>query len=256
MVTAAALVFLVVVMMLMLVVMVTAAALVFLVVVMMVLMLFLELCQIGGQSCLTFHGLQQLLTGQFTPGSGNHSSLCIMLSQHLHSSIQLLLGDGIGTGEDDGGSGLHLVVIELTKVLHIDLYLTGIHHRHGIAQGHVVAHHLVDSTDDIGQLAHAGGLDENAVWMVLVNHLLQSLAKVAHQGAADAAGIHLGNVDACILQEATVNADFTEFIFDEHQLLTGICLLDHFLNQSGLACTQEAAVNINLCHSRIFPSKS
>ena len=220
--------------------------------VMMVRVFILELCQLGGQSCLTFHGLQQLSTGQLTPGSGNHGSLRIVLSQHLHSGIQLLLGDGIGTGEDDGGSGLHLVVIELTKVLHIHLHLTGIHHRHGIAQSHFLAHNLVDSADDIGQLAHTGGLNEDPVGMVLVNHLLQGLAEIAHQGAADAAGIHFGNVDACILQETAVNADLAELILDEHQLLTGIRLLNHFLNQSGLACTQEATVNINFRHSNRF----
>ena len=235
------------VMVLMLVVMVAAAALTVLMMVVM-MMLFLELCQLGSQSCLAFHCLQQLLTGQFTPGSGDHGSLCIVLSQHLHSGIQLFLRNGIGTGQDDGRCGLHLVVIELTEVLHVDLYLTGVYNSHGVAQCHFVAHDLVHSADNIGQLANAGGLDENPVGMVLLNDLLQSLAKVTHQGAADAAGVHLGNVDAGILQEAAVNADFAELIFDEHQLLTGIGLLDHFFNQSSLACTQEATVNIDFCH--------
>ena len=190
------------------------------------------------------------------PGSGDDGSLCIVLSQQLHGSIQLLLRDGIGTGQDDGGSRLDLVVVELTEVLAVDLHLTGVNHSYGVTQGHFLVGHLVHSTDDIGQLANAGGLNQNPVRMVLVNHLLQSLAEVAHQGAADAAGVHLGDVDAGILQETAVNADLAEFVLNQNQLLTGIGLFDHFLNEGGLACTQEATVNINFGHSRLFPSKS
>ena len=55
--------------------------------------------------------------------------------------------------------------------------------------------------------------------MVLVDHLLQSLAKIPHQGAADAAGVHLPDFNARLLEEAAVNADFTELILNEDQLL-------------------------------------
>ena len=52
-----------------------------------------------------------------------------------------------------------------------------------------------------------------------VQHLPQRLAEVAHQGAADAAGVHLGDLDAGVLEKAAVNADLTELIFDQNDLL-------------------------------------
>ena len=83
--------------------------------------------------------------------------------------------------------------------------------------------------------------------MVLVDHLLQSLAKIPHQGAADAAGVHLPDFNARLLEEAAVNADFTELILNEDQLLLAVTLSNHFADQSRLAGSQETRVYINLC---------
>ena len=91
--------------------------------------------------------------------------------------------------------------------------------------------------------------------MVFSDDLFQCLAKVAHQTAADAAGVHFRNVDAGLLHETAVNADLTKFVFDQHQLLTLVALGDHLLDQRGLTGTQEAGVNINLCHNIFTPSK-
>jgi hypothetical protein len=233
------------VMMVVMLVIVTAAA----VLIMVVMVLMLQLCQLGSERCLTCHSGQDLLTSQFTPGGGNNRSLCIVLTEHSNSSVQLSLGNAVGTGHDDGGGRFHLIVIELTEVLHIDLDLTGIHNRHSIAQLHISTGDLLHSCHHIRQLAHTGGLDNNTVGRILGNDLLQRLAKIAHQTAADTAGVHLGDVDACILQEAAVNADLAKFILDQHQLLTCIGLLDHLLDQRGLTGTQKAGININFCHN-------
>ena len=253
MVAAAALVFLVMVMVLVL--MVAAAALAFLMMVMM-LVLCLKLRQFCRQSCLTSHGMKQLRTGQIAPGRGYNGGLSVVLSQQFHSCIQLLLLNGIRTGQNDRGSSFDLVIIELTKVLAVNLDLACINHGNRIAQADLVVGNLVDCTDNVGQLAHTGRLNDHPVRMVLVDHLLQSLAEVTYQRAADAAGIHLRNVDTGILQKTAVNADLAEFILDENQLLACVGLLNHLFNQCGLTRTQEAAVNINFGHIRLFPSKS
>ena len=206
--------------------------------------------QLGSQGSLAFHGLDQLRAGEVIPGSGDDGSHLVVLPEHLHSGVQLELIDGIGTGQDDGGGGFDLVVVELAEVLHIHLHLACVHHGHGVAQGHFVARNLVHGADDIGQLAHTGGLDDDAVGMVLGDHLFQSLAEVTHQGAADAAGIHFGDVDARILQEAAVNADLTELILDEHQLLSLVALGNQLLDQGGLAGSQEAGINIYFGHKK------
>ena len=178
-----------------------------------------------------------------------------MLPQHTYGVVQLELGNGIGAGEDDGGGGFNLVVIELAEVLRIHLDLAGIHHRHGIAQGDIVGGDLVHSADDIGQLAHAGGLNNDPVGGILANHLLQGLAEVAHQGAANAAGVHFGDVDTGILQEAAVDADFAKFVFNQHQLLALVALGNHLFNQCGFTCTQETGININFGHKKCLFSK-
>ena len=243
------------------VVVVSAAAVLFVVMVMMVVLL-LHLGQLCCQGCLALHGLHYLGSGQGVPGGGDNGGLGIQLPEQLHRLIQLVLGDGVRPGQNDGRSGLHLVIIELTEVLAVGFYLAGVHHRHGIAQGHILAGYLVHRTDDIGKLAYAGGLNHNPVGVVVRNHLGQGLAEVAHQTAADAAGVHLPDVDACILQKAAVNADFAKLVFNQHQLLALVSLLQQLLNEGGFACAQETTVNINFCHNQtpsvnsVQPSKS
>ncbi len=203
---------------------------------MMVMMVFLfQPGQLSSQCCLTLHCLQQLRTGQLVPGRGDDGSMVIMLPQHGHCSIQLLLRNRIGPGEDDGGGSFDLVIVELAKVLHVYLYLAGVHNRHGIAQRHFCARHLLGSSDHIRQLAHAGGFNDDPVGVILADDLLQSLAKVAHQRAADTAGVHFGNVDTGLLQKTAVDADLTELIFNQDQLLAGIGLLDHLLDERGFS---------------------
>ncbi len=229
---------------------VTAAALtVLMVMVMCMLVLMLQLCKLGGKGCLALHRLQQLCTGQLRPRSRNDSCLGIVLTQQCNCGIQLLLRYGIGTGEDNGRGCFNLIIIELAKVFHINLDLTGIHNCDRIAKCDFCICNLLCGGDHIRQLAHAGGFNNDPVRMELINHLLQGLAEVTHQTAADTAGVHLGNVDACLLQEAAVNADLTEFIFDQDQLLAGIGFRNHFLDEGCLARTEKSGININFCHS-------
>ena len=214
--------------------------------------LLLQLGQFSSQGSLALHGFDQLGTGQVAPRGGDNGRHGIVLPQQRHGSIQLGLGNRIGAGQDDGRGSFDLIVVELAKVLHIELDLAGVGNRHGIAQGHFLTGHLFHSGDHIGQLAHTRGLNDDTVGMILADDLLQRLTKVAHQAAADAAGVHLRDVDTGFLQETTVDADLTELIFDEYQFLPLIAFRDHFFNQSGLAGTKESRVNINFCHKSTF----
>ena len=231
------------------VVMVMAAVMVFLLVLFRKA-LHLHLRQLRRDGRLAFQRLDQLLARQLAPRGGDDGGNGIMLPQHGNGRVQLALGDGIGTGQDDGGGRLDLVVVELAEVLHIHLDLARVGHGDGIAQRDLVIRHLAHSGDDVGQLAHAGRLDQNTVGMVLGNDLLQRLAKIAHQRAADAAGVHLGDVDAGILQKAAVNADLAELVLDQHQLLPLVAFGDHLFDQGRLARAEEAGENINFCHKK------
>ena len=236
-------------MVVMLVVMVTAGA-AFLMVVMVVMMF--HLLQILLHGGIAVHGVQQLRTGQFMPGGRHQGGMGIVFPQQRNGSIQLGLRNGIRAGQNDSFGSFHLIVVEFTEILHVDLHLAGIHNRHRVAQLNILSRHLFNGSHHIGQLSHAGGLDHDPVGMILLDHLGQSLAEIANQAAANAAGIHFCDVDARILQKAAVNADLAEFVLDQHQLLAAICFLDHFLDQSGLAGTKEAGINIDFCHSNTF----
>ena len=251
-VATAAVVLFLVMMVVMLTVATAAAVVLLIVVVMMVMVLMLQFLHVRSQRIPTGHCLQNLCTGELGPGSGHQSSFAVVLADQCHSGIQLSLGNGIGTGQDDGRSSLDLVVVELTEVLHIHLDLAGIGNRHSMTQHHILGDHLFHRSHNIAELAHTGGLDDDAVGVIFLDHLLQGLAEIAYQAAANAAGIHFCNVDAGILQEAAVDADFTELIFDQHQLLALISLLDHLLDQRGLASAEETGINVNFGHNNTF----
>jgi hypothetical protein len=248
-VTAAALAILVVMVMLVLLMMVAAAALtLFVVMVMVVMVLMLHLGKLGTDAAMTFHSLLQLRSGQFLPrGSYQHGAL-IVLTKQRYGLVQLILHNIPGAGKDDGRGSLDLIIVELTKVLHIHLDLAGIHNSNLVANSYIVTGNLFHRSHNIGQLAHAGGLDDNTVRMVLCDDLLQRLAEIAHQRAANTAGIHLCNVDTGLLQETAVNADLAEFIFDQYQFLSAVGFLDHLLDESSLACAQKTGININNSH--------
>ena len=172
----------------------------------------------------------------------------VVLTEHSNCRIQFLLWDAVSTGENNRTGSFNLVVIELTKVLHIDLYLAGIYHSNGTIQHDILIGDLFNGSHHIGQLAHAGGFNDNSIRVIICNYLIQRLSKVTYQTTADATGIHFGNIDTCILQKATVYADFAKLIFNENQFLACITFCNHFFDQCCFSCSQEAGVYINFSH--------
>ena len=191
------------------------------------------------------------LAVQLIPRSGDNGGIAVLLTEQGNRRLQLLLRQLLGAGQDNGACGLDLIVIELTEVLHEDLHLHAVRHGGVAVEAHVglLRHRLFHRCDYVAELTHAGGLNEDTVGGELLLHVLQRRGKVAHQGAADAAGGHLRHLHAALLQKAAVDADLAELIFNEHQLLAFEGLLQQLLNEGGLTCTQEAGNNINFCHS-------
>ena len=236
--------------------------------VMMVLFLFVlvvllglgaadHVSQLFGERVLLLHGFEDLCAGELVPRRRDDDGVLIVLAQQGHGGSQLLLGDGAGAAENDGGGGLDLVRVEFTEILQIDLALRGICHGDEAAERDALVRNALYSTDDVAELADAGRLDEDAVGMIVGDDLLQRAAKVADERAADAAGVHLVDLNAGVLHEAAVNADLTELIFDEDDLFTLIGLADHLFNERGLARAEESGVNVNGSHefSASFPNE-
>ena len=213
--------------------------------------------QLFGERVLLLHGLEDLCAGELVPRRRDDDGVQIVLAQQGHGGGQLLLGDGAGAAENDGGGGLNLVRVEFTEILQIDLALRGICHGDEAAERDALVRNALYSTDDVAELADTGRLDEDAVGMIVGDDLLQRAAEVADERAADAAGVHLVDLNAGVLHEAAVNADLTELVFDEDDLFTLIGLADHLFNERGLARAEESGVNVNGSHefSASFPNE-
>jgi len=255
----------VVIVIVIMVVMAAAAHTVLIVMMVMMLVLFflvllgvllIGLGSHGDQLCLEIilggHGLQDLLAGQGIPCGGHDGSGGVLLAQHGDRSGDLLLAGGLGAAQDDAACVADLIIIELTEVLHIHLDLVDIGHGDKTVQLHIqMLSHSLHSAGDIAQLAHTGGLNDDAVGVVLLHHLLQSGTEIAHQRAADAACVQLVDLDAGLLQEAAVDADLTKLVLDQDHLLARKGFLDELLDQGRLAGTKEAGENIDIRHNAV-----
>ena len=256
------LVLILVVIIVMVMMMAAAAHTVLMVVMMVMLVLFflvlvgmLFVClgshgdQLGLEVVLGGHGLQDLLTGQVIPCGGHDGGGGVLFPQHCHGSGDLFLAGGLGAAEQDAACVADLVIVELAEVLHIHLDLVHIGHGDKAVQLHVqMLGHALHGAGHIAQLANAGRLNDDAVGVVLLHHLLQSGAEIAHQRAADAAGVQLVDLDAAFLQKAAVNADLAELVLDQHHLLACKGLGDQLFDQSGFAGAKEAGEDIDFSH--------
>ena len=239
-------------------IMVLVVMIVMMVVVMLVLLVVGGL--LGGQArqlllqaVLVLHGLEDQLARQLRPRGGDDGRVRVVLAQELDGVEELLLLHPVRAAEDDGRGVLDLIVEELAEVLHVDLALGRVRHGDEGVQLQVVVVQTLHRADDVGELAHAGRLDDDAVRLELGHHLLERLAEVAHQAAADAAGVHLGDLDPGVLQEPAVDADLTELVLDEDQLLALVRLLDQLFDEGGLTGPQEPGEYVDLGHSCVPP---
>ena len=207
-----------------------------------------------GQGVAALHGGDDLGPGELVPGCGENGGLGVLGAQQIDGGVQLALVHALGAGEENGGGVFHLVVEELAEVLHVDPGLGGVHHGDEAVELKLrgLLLHPLHGGDHVGQFSYAGGLDDDAVGGVVLQHLFQGGAEVAHQGAADAAGVHLGDLHSGVLQEAAVNADLAELVLDEHVFLSLEGLAEELLDEGGLAGSQEAGDDVNLGHGIVI----
>ncbi len=197
------------------------------------------------------NGRQDGFPGQAVPRRGQDSGVRVFLPEHTHGGLQLFLTELLGTGEDDGAGGFNLIVIELAEIFHIDPDLGSIGDGDKAVefQFRHIGGGILHGDDHIRELPHAGGFNENPVGVELLLHVLQRLMEVAHQRAADAPGGHLGNLHAGLLQKPAVDADFAEFVLNQHQLFPREGFGQQLFDKGCLARAQESGDNINFCHS-------
>ena len=238
-----------------------AAAFVLVIIVMVVMMLVLilvvvlgglglEVLELGGQRVAPLHRLEDLLAVELRPRRGHDRGGRVLLAQQRHGGVELLGADALGAREDDGARVLDLVVEKLAEVFHVHPALVRVHDGREAVEHQLVGLHALHGADDVAQLADARGFDEDAVGVKLGEHLLQRVGKVAHEAAADAAGVHLIDLHAGVLEEAAVDGDLAELVFDQHDLFARVGLGDQLFDERGLAGAEKTGENINFCHKR------
>ena len=207
--------------------------------------------EIGGKGVALLHGSEKLGAGELIPGSSDDGSIHIIAAQKSHGSGKLVLSGLLGTAENDGSGMGDLILVELAEVLEINLALGGVRHGDGTDKLHFgdLSHHVLHGFHHVRKLAHTGGLDDDTVGMELSHDLLQRFAKVAHQRAADAAGVHLGNLDAGLFEETAVDTDLTEFIFNEDDLFASQRFIKKFFDEGSLPRAKEAGDDVYFCHA-------
>ena len=203
--------------------------------------------QLRHQAVFLFHRVQKLHAGERVPRRGDDGGLFVVPAQQRNGRGQFILRQVLRAAQNDGAGVLDLVVVKFTEVFHINAAFGCIRHGDEARKLHIGMQSL-NGADDVGQLAHAGRLDEDTVGMVFVQYLLQRRAKIAHQAAADAAGVHLRYFDTGVFHKAAVDANLTEFIFNEHQQYALVGRGDEFFDERGLARAQESGKNCDFCH--------
>ena len=208
--------------------------------------------QLGDQVALAVHDGDDLCAGQGGPVGGHDGGGGVLFPQHCHGSGDLFLAGGLGAAEQDAACVADLVVVELAKVFHIHFDLVHVGDGDKAVQDDRQAlGHALHSAGNVGQFTNTRRLDEDAVGVELLHDLAQRLVEIAHQRAADAAGGHLGDLDAGLLEEAAVDVDLTEFVFDQHELFARVGFGNELFDERRFAGAEKTGENVNFCHGGI-----
>lgn len=251
---------LMVVVVIIIVVMVTAAArahavlvvmVIMVVVVMMlvfVLVVVIIVIEVDFHRLAGFNDFQQRISGQVIPRRRHDADARMLLFHQRAALLDALRGQQLRAAENHRRARLNLVEEELAEVLHIHAALARVHN--GRAAGHnevtVAFLRALDGGEDFAQLAHAGRLNQQAVRMILRNQVINRLLEVAHQRAADAAGIEFIDDDARILHKAAVHADFAIFIFQQDDFSFATLPVSSFLMSVVLPAPRKPEIMLTL----------
>ena len=206
------------VMMLMLLVVMVVLIMVMVMVMMLVMRLVCDLLEhLGNQITAALHGREQLLAGQILPRSRDDACVLVQAAQHGDGLVETLLRALCGAREQDSACVRDLVLEELAEVLEVHLGLERVNDGDEAVELNVKVR-VLNRCDNVGELADAGRLDEDAVGVILVDDVVQRLAEITDERAADAACVHLVDNDACVLEEAAVDADLAELVLDQNDL--------------------------------------
>ena len=212
-------------------------------------MLALNAFKRGGERVALFHRVEDLRAGELVPRRRDDDGAGILLAQQRDALGELFLLDARGAGEDDAPGGFDLVVEKFAEVAHIHFAFARVYDGAERVDRKLAVRRLLHGGHDVGELADARGLDEDAVGGVALADLVQRGAEITRKAAADAAGVHLRHLNAGVLHEAAVHADLAELVLDEDELFARVGFRDQLFDERGLARAEETGKYINFCHT-------
>ena len=231
----------------MMVLVIVAVALI-VVMVMVMLMLVLKLLNSSLESILLLHSCENDGTVKLVPRCSNDGGIWVVLSDKLERGMDFIFLCNIGMRKNYARGIGNLVVVELTKVLHIHLTLVDVGNGSKAVELCALGVRGANSLDNVGKLTDTAGLYNNAVGVEFVKYLNERLGKIADQGAADTARVHLGNLNTRVLKETAVDAYLAKLILDKHELFTLVRFLDKLFYKRCFACSEETGKNIYFRH--------
>ena len=233
----------VLVVMLMLMIVIVTTALAILAVLVMVLVVMSVLHKLGKltlNGVFVLHSRYNVRTCELIPIGSNNCCVIIETLDDVKRAIKLFLGNILGVGENYGVGKFDLVVEKLTEILCVFLALICINNSCEAVEHHILCGYVLYCLNNVGKLANSGGLDENALGGISLNHFGESFSEIAHKRAADAAGIHFGNFNSRILHKSAVNTDGSELVFNKNKLFSAEGFLYKLFDECGFTCTQKS----------------
>ena len=147
--------------------------------------------------------------------------------------------------EYDTACVFHLIEKKFPEILQIHFTFLCVYYRAKRIEAAIGNFSAAYRFDDVGKLSDAGRFDQNTIGRIFRGNLFQCLCEIAHERTANATGIHFGDPDSCVLQEASVYADFPEFVLDQHDVFADIGFPNQFLNQRRFSRTQKTGKNVD-----------
>ena len=246
----------VIIVMVVLMIVIVAAAFAVMMVVMLVLVVVIIVTvmvvrvAVAEQTLGAFDHLEQLIGGQLVPRGRDDAGVRVVAAQQLYTFFDAILAGGLRAAEDDGFGIFDLVNEEFAEVARIHAAFANV--RHGgatLERQRVILHQLRNDLANVGELAHAGGLDDDAVGIIFFDQFSQRPVEIAHQRAADAAGVQLGDLDAAVLHEAAVHAHFAVFVFQQYHFFIFQRAAQQLFDERGFARAEETGNNVDFCHA-------
>ena len=209
---------------------------------------FSQLVELCVQSLVGLHDLEHLCSAQLIPVSRYDLCCLVELPDIVNNIIEFCGRHALLMRKEDGACVLYLVREELSEVLHVHLISLGIDYCSEAVEFYLVILEILNSNDNIRELAYARWLDKDPVRIILLDDLVECLAEVSDECAADAARDHLVDLYAGLSEESCVDSDLTKLVLDQNDVLCLIAFGYKFFDQCCLACSEESGEDIYFCH--------